>query len=110
MKYRPTPLNILALLLIIKYIAIFIRALNHGHNNGSIRSTEIIQLVLGTSVAALFLGLDYMLQSEWRGKKYVGIFFIELCIISAIVLMLYYGYNITSLHELIHSTIFDLIK
>jgi len=102
MKYRPSPLNILAVVVTIKYIVLFIGAAHEGY--------EALVLLLELFIPAFFLGMDYAIQQTLGIRKYIWVLLIELLIIAAIGLVLYYGYNMRTLYALAHISIFDMMK
>jgi hypothetical protein len=108
-KYKPSPLNILAALVVLKYIVNFIRGLNAASHN----DTEIFKILfflMQFFIPALFIGMDILIQHEQKGKKYLRVLIIEMAIIIVLALVVYFGYNFRSVYALTHNSIFDGIK
>jgi len=107
MKYRPSPLNILAVVVTVKYIVLFIRAMNGMPNGMDEWASRLLLLLFEFFIPAFFLGIDYALQKVVGLRKYFHVLLIELGIIILLGLVMYYGYNIRTFYEMRHTSIFD---
>jgi len=110
MKYRPSPLNILAVVVTVKYLVLFIGEMQGGNEDLGGWMSHGIVLLLELFIPAFFLGMDYAIQQTLGIRKYFWVLLIELAIIAAIGLVLYYGYNMRTLYALAHISIFDMMK
>ncbi len=99
MKYKPTPLNIISALIILRVIIIIIGSIKvHEDLNTWLLLIPLIFLIL--IIPGVLIGIDFAMQFGLKDKKYIWTLSIELMIVLVAILILWFGFNIRSIKDL----------
>ncbi|HTA83131.1 MAG TPA: hypothetical protein VK783_09365 [Bacteroidia bacterium] len=88
MKYKPTPLNIISALIILRVIWIIVGAIevHEDHNTWALLIPLIFLILI---IPFVLLGADYAIQSQLKGKKYIHVLATELIIVALGLIVLW---------------------